>query len=230
MKVKDLKLSVIAVALSAGTLMGGAAFTPANACSGEETYVGSVCAMAANYCPKDYMKAEGQILAISQYSALYAYIGDAYGGNGTTTFGLPDLRGRTPVGLGTSYHTTVNRGTKRGAESVTLTESQLTAHNHYATLSDAGDQALVDINVSKEGADVTTPADGDFFATPSYDSFVSPSGKGETVELGGSMTSVSLKGPLTIQNTGGNTPISLQTPYTTATYCIRAEGLYPPRP
>lgn len=225
----NLKTGAAAIALATAYLLSGAASNPALACSGDETYLGSICSFAGNYCPENYMKAEGQLLTISEYSALYALLGTNFGGNGTTNFALPDLRGRTPVGLGTAYSTTVNMGTKRGVETTQLTSAQLTAHNHQAQMSGGGGQQLATVKVSKTSADVETPGSGDYLATPAYESFVSASGKETTVELAGGSLGSAISGPLQVQNAGNNAVFSILTPYQAATYCIRTEGLFPPR-
>ncbi|WP_192459292.1 phage tail protein [Musicola keenii] len=132
--------SAIAVALSAGVSLPQAAA----ACSVED-YVGSVCYMAGNYCPANYyLPADGRTLSVSQYPALYAVIGTLYGGNATTNFMLPDLRGRTAMGAGQLLGTTsvYTQGQKVGQEvsnvvtsgSVTLAAAQIPPHTHPATL------------------------------------------------------------------------------------------------
>ena len=103
------------------------------ACS-SEAYTGSVCMTAANYCPSDYVEADGRLLSINNYQALYSLLGTVYGGDARTTFGVPDLRGRLPVGLGQGPGlTNVLPGTKDGAEKVILLSSQMPAHTHVAT-------------------------------------------------------------------------------------------------
>lgn len=217
------------VAVVTTVFLGAVASTPAVACSGEQTYIGSVCTFAGNYCPDGYMKAEGQLLPISQNTALFSLLGTNFGGDGRTNFALPDLRGRTPVGLGEAHYTTVNMGTKRGAETTSLSSDQLTAHNHQAQMSGGQQQQIVTVKVSTASADVETPSDGDYLATPSYDSFVSASDAGSTVALAGGSEGASLSGPLQVQNTGNNAAFSILSPYQAATYCIRTEGLFPPR-
>lgn len=120
-----------------------AGISSALACPGDGTqFVGSVCYMATNFCPQGYLKADGQLLSISQNQALYALIGITYGGNGTTNFNLPDLRGRAVINWGdaTAQTTAVAYGAKRGSESVTLNASQtpLQTHTHQATYSPSG--------------------------------------------------------------------------------------------
>ena len=115
-----------------------------------EPYIGSVCFTAASYCPEGYLPADGRLLNISQYQALFALLGTTYGGDGKTTFALPDLRGRVPVGtgMGTGLSQNVTPGQKRGNESVLLTTAQtpLASHTHATTITQAvsaGGDALV---------------------------------------------------------------------------------------
>jgi microcystin-dependent protein len=94
-------------------------------------FVGEIIQFAGNFAPRGYALCEGQLLSISQNTALFSLLGTNYGGNGTTTFALPDLRGRTPIGIGTGPGlTTVNLGEKSGTETVTLTQAQLPTHTH----------------------------------------------------------------------------------------------------
>jgi microcystin-dependent protein len=115
----------------AGGMMTAA---PVQACPAEP-YVGSICVVPyTRGCPYGFVPADGRQLQINQYSALYALIGATFGGNGSTYFNVPNLNGRTPVGLGTAPGgTPVTLGQTRGAETVTLAAGQLPAHNHPAT-------------------------------------------------------------------------------------------------
>ncbi len=107
-----------------------------------EPYIGSICFTAVSYCPEGYLPADGRLLNITQYQALFALIGNAYGGDGRTTFALPDLRGRVPVGtgMGAGLTKSVTLGEKRGTEAVVLTPSQvpLASHTHVATFTKVG--------------------------------------------------------------------------------------------
>jgi microcystin-dependent protein len=98
----------------------------AQAC-GSDPYVGEVCFFAGTYCPNGFLPADGSVLPVNQYAALYSLIGQQYvGGNGSTTFALPDLRGRTPVGAGQGPGLTyVQQGKTRGAEGTLLTPNEI---------------------------------------------------------------------------------------------------------
>lgn len=94
-------------------------------------YIGEIRMFGGNYAPAGWHLCDGSLLAISENDALFALIGTTYGGDGQTTFGLPDLRGRLPVGQGTGPDgTSYLMGQMAGAETVTLTEQQLPSHTH----------------------------------------------------------------------------------------------------
>jgi len=103
-----------------------------------EAYLGEIRMFAGLKPPKYWQFCNGQILNISEYQALYALIGIAYGGNGTTTFALPDLRGKTPIGQGAGAGLTPRTiGQAGGTTTVTLTAEQIPAHTHLVLASTA---------------------------------------------------------------------------------------------
>lgn len=111
-----------------------------------EPFVGEIRMFAGNFAPRGWAFCDGQLLAVSQNDALFSLFGTIYGGDGRTTFGLPDLRGRIPIHAGTGPGLSPRRlGAKAGAENVTLTTNQLPSHSHP--------QAH-----SSENADDTSPA------------------------------------------------------------------------
>ena len=96
-----------------------------------EPFIAEVRMFGGNFAPRGWAFCNGQLLALSQNTALFALIGTFYGGNGQTTFGLPDLQGRAPIHAGQGPGLTDRSiGEKAGAESVTLTTSQMPAHTH----------------------------------------------------------------------------------------------------
>jgi microcystin-dependent protein len=115
----------------AAALAAGAWSTASYACSAED-YLSTICVLAAPSTDwRNYAPADGRLLSISQNSALFALIGTTYGGNGTTTFGVPDLRGRFLLGAGNSnYGTNYLPGQVGGTPTVTLTTNQIPAHVH----------------------------------------------------------------------------------------------------
>jgi len=122
---------------------------------------------AGNFAPRGWAYCDGQLLAVSSNDALFSLFGTIYGGDGRTTFGLPDLRGRIPVHAGSGPGLTPRKlGAKAGAEAVTVTEQQLPAHQHgYEATSDAADSVnptggllatLAGENIYRSGSGVTT--------------------------------------------------------------------------
>jgi microcystin-dependent protein len=96
-----------------------------------EPFVGEIRMFAGNFAPRGWAFCDGQLLAVSQNDALFSLLGTIYGGDGRTTFGLPDLRGRIPIHAGHGPGLSERRlGAKGGAEKVTLTVNQLPSHGH----------------------------------------------------------------------------------------------------
>src|SRR5258706_14606766 len=103
-----------------------------------QPYVGEIRMFAGNFAPAGWMFCEGELLPISEYETLFNLIGTTYGGDGQSTFALPDLRGRIPMHMGNGF-TLAETG---GVETVTLTTSQIPSHSHPLLASlDAGDQS-----------------------------------------------------------------------------------------
>jgi microcystin-dependent protein len=96
-----------------------------------EPYVGEIRMFAGNFAPRGWAFCDGQLLAVSSNDALFSLLGTIYGGDGRTTFGLPDVRGRLPIHAGIGPGLTPRKlGAKAGAEKVTLTANQLGSHTH----------------------------------------------------------------------------------------------------
>lgn len=117
-----------ALAALAGFAWLGRAGKAEAATEDNQPFIGEIRMFAGNFEPVGWMFCQGQLLPISQNDALFALIGNTYGGDGQSTFALPDPRGRAPVHVGT----TVVQGQMAGVESLTLTPSQIPAHNHVA--------------------------------------------------------------------------------------------------
>jgi microcystin-dependent protein len=112
-----------------------------------QPYVGEIRIFAGNFAPTGWMFCEGQLLPISQYETLFNLIGTTYGGDGQSTFALPDMRGRIPIHMGNGF-VLAETG---GAEEITLTVSQIPAHTHALLAStDAGTQTNPGGNVSAQ--------------------------------------------------------------------------------
>jgi len=96
-----------------------------------EAFIGEIKMFAANFAPRNFALCDGQLLAVSQNDALFSLLGTIYGGDGRTTFGLPDLRGRIPIHAGNGPGlTSRSLGAKSGVENATVSGNQLPPHSH----------------------------------------------------------------------------------------------------
>lgn len=155
-----------------------------------------------NFSPSGWAKCQGQLLAIASYSALFALLGTYYGGDGRTTFGLPDLRGRLPLGFGQGPGlSNYPQGQMGGQEQVTLEGGQLPAHNHTV----AASSSATGKNPSNAVPAVT--AGGASYGT-SADMAMSPS------MVGGG---------------GSGQPHENRQPYLVLNWCIATQGVFPSR-
>ncbi|WP_295675954.1 phage tail protein [uncultured Mucilaginibacter sp.] len=169
---------------------------------------------AGNFAPAGYATCDGQILPISQNTALFSLIGTSYGGNGQTTFGLPDLRGRVPkhVGQGPGLSGYV-LGQMGGTETTTLSVSQIPSHSHA-------------VNVNNAAGTTATPG------STTYLSAGPSTGSGPNASALKTYTTVANNAsliPNTIGATGGGQPFSILSPYLTITYVIALVGVFPSR-
>ena len=119
-----------------------------------QPYVGEIRMFAGNFAPAGWMFCEGQLLPISEYETLFNLIGTTYGGDGQSTFALPDLRGRLPLHMGTGGGATYTLAQNGGTEEVTLTVNQIPIHTHAMACSSGGG-----VNTSNPAAGVAAPAD-----------------------------------------------------------------------
>ena len=128
-------------------------------------FLGQITIVGFNFAPRGYAQCNGQILSINQNQSLFALLGTTYGGDGRSTFGLPELRGRTPIHIGSANGTSHPLGNKGGAETVTLIESNMPGHNHRARASsDAGDQVIQVGQVLAEDQIYVAPRSGTLVA------------------------------------------------------------------
>lgn len=185
------------------------AFPAERVSAGDMPYVGDIISVAYNYCPAGWMKAEGQILPINSYMALFALYGTTYGGNGSQTFGLPDLRSRTASGQGYGPGLTPRpMGVQAGRQAWTLTISELPSHTHM-------------VNANNLDGNFAGPGGKLLAAAPT-------GGTGnETIYSGHSADAV--MSPQMITPTGGGQALNTQDPYLAMQYCVAVEGIFPPR-
>jgi microcystin-dependent protein len=171
-----------------------------------EPFLGEIKAFGFGFVPKGWLPCDGRSLPIQQFTALFSLLGTNFGGNGTTNFDLPDLRGCTPLGVGARPGASVyNIGESGGVENVTLLQAEMPGHGHAMI----ADQAP---------AVIASPTNN-YLAQP-------PAGK----NLYGPPANLVPLNPGTIGVAGGGQPHENMQPYLAVNYCIAATGVYPSRP
>jgi len=196
----------LTIGLAAFGLAGSVAPSPVQAQAGDPI-LGQMLTVGFSFCPRGWSPAEGQILPINQNQSLYSLLGTTYGGDGRTTFALPDLRSRVNVGTGDSTAGgSFSWGQRSGQESVTLNASNLAAHTHTIT----------SVKASSSGAAATNPT-GAFLAQAAI---YNPLGTADAAGKAGSAK---------INNTGGNQSVDIRMTYQTIKTCIAMTGVFPSR-
>ncbi|HEX7656693.1 MAG: phage tail protein [Sphingomonas sp.] len=209
-----------------------------------EPFVGQIMQVGFNFAPTGWASCNGQIMSIAQNNALFALIGTTFGGNGTTTFGLPNAAGRSFLGLGQSSASGQNYvwGQIAGTETETLTVANMPAHNHPATFAgQAGNTSATGSIQAVTGAtnQTNTPADGSLLANcansgPNPVKVYAPSGTtGAMVNLGGVQIaggSFTPQGAVTVGIAGSTLPFSIMNPYLAVQTNIALVGIFPTRP
>jgi microcystin-dependent protein len=176
-----------------------------------EGTLATIMIFAGNFAPRAWMYCDGSILAISQNDALFSLIGTTYGGDGISTFALPDLRGRIPVGTGNGAGLApIVLGQRAGSESVTLTQANLPAHSHTMSASVGTSSSNADGSKNPSHTLATTP-------TPLY----APANAGTGTSLAGAN--------VTLGAAGSSLPIPIVQSYQAINYVICVEGIYPSR-
>jgi microcystin-dependent protein len=172
----------------------------------ENPYLGEISMAGFSYAPNGYALCDGQLMSISQNTALFSLLGTTYGGDGQTNFALPDLRGRVPLGQGTGPGlSTRPLGETGGTEGVTLTTGQLPSHTHA-------------LNVSSNGGNATTPVNN----------FLAPDAIGGSApfETGATGSNAAMAGAA-IGNTGSSQSHSNVQPFLCLSFYIALQGIYP---
>jgi microcystin-dependent protein len=198
----------------------------------DDLYLGSVCATAANRCPKNTLPADGQILPVAGNGALFSLLLNTYGGNGTTTFALPDLRGRVVVNGGQGVGL-ANRemGQRLGDLDLRISEANLPAHNHPAS-----SEATVALTLrAKYSYGWSTDPSGKTFAglaiygLDPYNRLLGYSSLPADVDMDASALKVSGTVTTTLASVGGGQPIAFGNtqPTLAMTYCIVTDGRFP---
>jgi len=190
-----------------------------------EGTIGEIRMFAGTFAPRSWAFCQGQILSISQNTALFSILGVTYGGNGQTTFALPDLRGRSAVGAGQGPGLTfINPGQISGTETVTLLTSQMPAHTHTATATVTGS---VNPRCLDDEAQGDSPGGGYPAAATSAGAIYTSSAQTPDAVMGASP--ISATASVTIGITGSSQPVPIRNPYTGINYIICLEGIFPSR-
>ena len=172
-----------------------------------DPFVAEIRIFGLNFAPRGWAFCSGQLMPLSQNTALFSLVGTFYGGNGKTTFALPDLQGSAPMhpgqGPGLSLH---DLGEQGGVETVTLIESEIPAHFHA-------------LNANTDNANVQIPNPSRSLArSVNANAYKAPSGQ-PVVDLA----------PNAVSPGGGDAPHTNMQPYLALNFCIALEGIYPPR-
>ncbi len=169
-----------------------------------QPYVGEIRMFAGNFAPAGWMFCEGQLIPISENETLFQLIGTTYGGDGQSTFALPDLRGRTPIHVG-SGHTLGERG---GEQAHTLSIAELPTHAHVFQGTSANAAGFVPTNnVLARGVTAVNANPINYYS--------------QTV------TNLVALQPGTISNTGGSQAHLNMQPFLTLSFCIALQGIFP---
>jgi len=180
---------------------------PSTALAASEPFVGEIMMFGGNFCPRGWANADGQLLPINQNQALFSLLGTTYGGDGRTTLGLPDLRGRVPLHIGQGPGLTDRRqGNKGGEENHALTIAEMPQHQHA-------------LNASKGGANQESPT-GNLLANQSRKSRIyAPSSADPLTPMNASA----------IGAAGSSRPHNNMQPFLGVRFCIALQGVYPSR-
>ncbi|WP_342448689.1 tail fiber protein [Tamlana crocina] len=171
----------------------------------QEGFIGEIRMFAGNFAPRSWALCDGQLLAISQYQALFSILGTTYGGDGRTTFALPDLRGRVAIHPGSGPGlSTYRQGSKGGTETNTLTVSQMPPHSHT-------------VNAVVEDGNQSVPTGNLPAGTKALDKEYSDAAANTTMNS------------TMIGNSGGGQPVNNIQPYGTVNYIICLQGIFPSR-
>lgn len=181
----------------------------ASTVAAQDYYLGEILTVGANFCPAPMLSAEGQLLSISENSALFALYGTTYGGDGINTFALPDYRGRKGVGQGTGAGlSTFVLGQTGGAETSTMTSGTMPAHSHAAR-----------VRASNAAPDTNSPTGNSFATFP----------VGTNMYTTGNDNTPMSNNEVQIVPTGSSAAFNVRDPYLAMRFCVVTAGIFPPR-
>jgi microcystin-dependent protein len=185
-----------------------------------DEYLGVIKLFGFNWAPRGWMTCQGQLLSIAQNSALFSLLGTTYGGDGVTTFALPDLRGRVAVGQGQLTGGSIYvMGEIAGSESTTLTVNQLPSHTHTATAATTAILSAESTQANAQNPNNKCLASGtNIYAEedPAANRQMSP-------------TCISATTTVTVAPAGGSQPVGILQPFLVMNYSICTQGVFPSR-
>lgn len=177
-----------------------------------EGYIGEIRLFGGNFAPLGWAFCDGTLYSIAEYTTAFSIVGTTYGGNGQTTFAVPDLRGRIAVGTGQGAGlTAIDLGETGGTETVTMTSAQMPAHSHTAAATIAFPSFSDEGNTGSPAGNVLAGS-ATAYSTQAPDTFIAPA------TTTGSISAV-----------GSNIPFNIIQPVLATNYIICLEGIYPSR-
>lgn len=196
----------------------------------DSPFIAMIILFAGNFAPRNWALCWNQILSIAQNQALFSLIGTTYGGNGQTTFALPDLRGRFPLGTGQGPGLpNIGLGQAGGTPTTTLLITNMPAHNHTGTIASAsvaqaatavagttatpGSTVVPAVLPTIGGGPSAQPIKG--YGVPDNTTFMAPT--------------TNVTGTVNVGIAGGSQPFSIMNPYLGMNYCIALQGIFPSR-
>ncbi|WP_191602172.1 phage tail protein [Marinomonas algicola] len=204
-----------------------------------DVFIGSIQVFGFNFNPRSWALCNGQIESIQSNTALFSLLGTSYGGDGRTTYALPDLRGRSAVGMGQGpglSHYFI--GESAGNEKMSLTSAEMPSHTHYPIYSGGTASGAV-VNVAKVQGGHQMPSAGDYIGMPGNSFGTAPegnlyvdsaaAGNAGIVPIGGVIGGGFDNSALTIEPTGGNESFSIVQPFLVNNDSIALFGIYPSR-
>lgn len=178
--------------------------------------IGQISAFGFNFAPRGWAKCDGQLISIASNTALFSLLGTTYGGDGVTTFALPDLRGRASLHQGTGPGlSTRSMGQRGGTETTILTAANMPSHSHPAT--------------GTVKSYFAPPTGGGTSTNPNGSNFSGSTGTNVYSTLAPNGTMAAENVAVVVGNSGGNIPFNSEDPYLVVNWCIATVGIFPSR-
>ncbi len=170
-----------------------------------EPFLGEIRLFSFSFAPQGWAMCNGQLLPINQNQALFSLMGTTYGGNGQTNFGLPDLRDRVPIHVGSGF----TQGQTGGEDAHTLTQAEMPTHSHVVN--------------------AKNPPDGSTNVNNPVGNFLSTGAPNEIYQAGGGNPPLLALAPASLSSVGGSQPHENRQPYLTINFCVALQGIFPSR-